>query len=49
MTLRAGLTLTLLAALTKTPKLEMAKKIVPEWVGLDAEVGKLEEELEDKE
>lgn len=35
--------------LTKTPKLEMAKKIVPEWVGLDAEVGKLEEELEDKE
>ena len=32
--------------LTKTPKLEMAKKIVPEWVDLDAEVGKLEEELD---
>ena len=32
--------------LTKTPKLEMAKKIVPEWVGLDAEVGKLEEQMD---
>jgi len=30
--------------LTKTPKLEMAKKIIPEWADLDAEVGQLEEE-----
>jgi UDP-glucose:glycoprotein glucosyltransferase len=34
--------------LTKTPKLEMAKKIVPEWVALDEEVGKLEEELDEE-
>lgn len=34
--------------LTKEPKLEMAKRLLPEWVGLDEEVGKLEEELDDE-
>ena len=31
--------------LTKTPKLEVAKQLLPEWTGLDAEARELEEQL----
>ncbi len=33
--------------MTKEPKLERAKRILPEWVGLDNEVAKIRKEFEE--